>query len=68
MFLGYLLFGYALKTISASTATTLTLFEPLVAALFAVLLVGEQLAPIGWVGMVLIFVCLAVLSKTDRPK
>lgn len=68
MFLGYLLFGYALKTISASTATTLTLLEPLVAALFAVLLVGEQLAPIGWAGMVLIFVCLAVLSKTDRPK
>ncbi|WP_436897096.1 DMT family transporter [Acinetobacter gyllenbergii] len=68
MFLGYLLFGYALKTISASTATTLTLFEPLVAALFAVLLVGEQLAPIGWVGMALIFVCLAVLSKADRSK
>lgn len=68
MFLGYLLFGYALKTISASTATTLTLFEPLVAALFAVLLVGEQLAPIGWVGMALIFVCLALLSKADKPK
>lgn len=68
MFLGYLLFGYALKTISASTATTLTLFEPLVAALFAVLLVGEQLAPIGWVGMVLIFVCLTVLSKADRSQ
>ncbi|WP_038342481.1 DMT family transporter [Acinetobacter sp. A47] len=66
MFLGYLLFGYALKTISASTATTLTLFEPLVAALFAVLLVGEQLAAIGWLGMALIFVCLAVLSKPDR--
>ncbi|GAA5630830.1 hypothetical protein Acal02_01445 [Acinetobacter calcoaceticus] len=68
MFLGYLLFGYALKTISASTATTLTLFEPLVAALFAVLLVGEQFAPIGWVGMALIFVCLAVLSKADRSQ
>lgn len=67
MFLGYLLFGYALRTISASIATTLTLFEPLVAALFAVLLVGEQLAPIGWVGMALIFVCLAVLSKADKP-
>lgn len=66
MFLGYLLFGYALKTISASTATTLTLFEPLVAALFAVLLVGERLAQIGWIGMVLIFVCLAVLSKADK--
>lgn len=63
MFLGYLLFGYALNSISASTATTLTLFEPLVAALFAILLVGEQLALIGWIGMILIFVCLAVLSN-----
>ena len=68
MFLGYLLFGYALKTIPASTATTLTLFEPLIAALLAVLLVGEQLAPIGWIGMVLIFICLAVLSKTSQPQ
>lgn len=67
MFLGYLLFGYALKTISASTATTLTLFEPLVAALFAVLLVGERLALIGWIGMILIFLCLAVLSKAHQP-
>ena len=63
MFLGYLLVGYALNIISASTATTLTLFEPLVAALFAILLVGEQLALIGWIGMTLIFVCLAVLSN-----
>jgi len=68
MFLGYLLFGYALKSVPASTATTLTLFEPLVAALFAVLLVGEKLAMIGWVGMALIFVCLAVLSKADRSE
>ena len=62
MFLGYLLVGYTLNSISASTATMLTLFEPLVAALFAILLVGEQLALIGWIGMILIFVCLAVLS------
>ncbi len=63
MFIGYLLFGYGLKHIPASRAITLTLFEPLVAALLAILLVGEQLAPIGWWGMGLIFVCLALLSK-----
>lgn len=33
MFLGYLLFGFGLKTVNASKATTLTLFEPLVAAI-----------------------------------
>lgn len=63
MFLGYVLFGYGLKTVPASKAITLTLFEPLVAAVFAILLVGEQLAPIGWIGMVLISICLALLTK-----
>lgn len=63
MFLGYVLFGYGLKTVPASKAITLTLFEPLVAAVLAILLVGEQIAPIGWFGMLLISICLALLSK-----
>lgn len=65
MFLGYVLFGYGLKTISASKAITLTLFEPLVAAAFAIFLVGEKLDYIGWLGMVLIFICLIMLSRVD---
>lgn len=63
MLLGHMLFGYGLKFIPASQAITLTLFEPVVAALFAVLLVGEMLAVTGWIGMGLIFACLALLSK-----
>lgn len=65
MFLGYVLFGFGLKTVPASKAITLTLFEPLVAAMFAIVLVGEKLAPIGWIGMFLIALCLALLSKTE---
>ncbi|WP_392563676.1 EamA family transporter [Orbus wheelerorum] len=65
MFLGYVLFGYGLKTISASKAITLTLFEPLVAAAFAIFLVGEKLDYIGWLGMALIFICLIMLSRVD---
>lgn len=64
MFLGYVLFGYGLKTVPASKAITLTLFEPLVAAILAIVLVGEKLALIGWVGMILITLCLVLLSKT----
>lgn len=64
MFLGYVLFGYGLKTVPASKAITLTLFEPLVAAVLAIALVGEKLAPIGWIGMIFISLCLALLSKT----
>ena len=67
MFLGYVLFGYGLKTVPASKAITLTLFEPLVAAILAIALVGEKLAPIGWVGMIFISLCLALLSKAKDP-
>ena len=63
MFLGYLLFGFGLKTVPASQAVTLTLFEPFIAAIFAMTLVGEHLALIGWMGLALIFGCLLVLAK-----
>lgn len=65
MFLGYVLFGFGLKTVSASKAITLTLFEPLVAAILAIALVGEKVTFIGWIGMILIFLCLVLLSKKD---
>jgi len=60
MFLGYLLFGYALKQIEASTATLITLLEPAIATLLAVTIVGEIFAPVGWFGFILIFICLAL--------
>jgi DME family drug/metabolite transporter len=62
MFLGYLLFGYGLTTVSASTATTVTLTEPAVAAVLAVLVVGERLTSLGWVGLGVIAVVLVVLA------
>ena len=62
MFLGYLAFGYGLARVRASTATTLTLFEPVVAALLAVWVVGEQLAPMGWTGVGLVGACLVCVS------
>jgi DME family drug/metabolite transporter len=61
MFIAYLLFGYGLTFIRSSTVTTITLLEPLVATVLAVLVVGERLAPLGWVGLALILVGVAVL-------
>ncbi|WP_321502956.1 EamA family transporter [Breoghania sp.] len=58
MFLGYIAFGQALSRISASLATTITLFEPVVAALLAVVIVGERLPISGWTGVALIVACL----------
>ena len=62
MFLGYLLFGYGLRTTEASKATLITLIEPLVATLFAIFLIGEVFKPVGWVGMMLVSLCLLIQS------
>ena len=62
MFLGYVLFGYGLAQVPASTATTLTLIEPAVAAILAVVVVGEQLAVLGWAGLGLIGIVLVILA------
>ena len=62
MFLGYYLFGLGLKRVRPSTATTLTLIEPAVAALLAVVVVGEQLTTLGWAGLAVLAVALVVLG------
>ncbi len=51
--LGGILFVWGLRSVPAAHASTLTLLEPLVAVLLA-LVVGERLAPISWLGGALI--------------
>ncbi|ROP75803.1 DME family drug/metabolite transporter [Frigoribacterium sp. PhB107] len=66
MFVAYLLFGAGLRTVSSSRATTVTLLEPVVATLLAVLVVGERLAPPGWLGLALVLAGVAAVV-TSRP-
>ena len=66
MFLGYICFGYGLRRVQASTATTITLFEPVVAAVLAGLIVGERLPLSGWVGVALITACLVCVTMPPR--
>ncbi|KOO19089.1 membrane protein, partial [Morganella morganii] len=68
MFMGYVCFGYALARIPASTATTITLLEPVIAAVLAAIIVGEQLTTAGWAGVVLIFTCLVCITLPARRK
>ena len=58
MFLGYVAFGVALSSIPSSQATTISLFEPVIAAMLAIVIVGERLPPLGWLGVGLIIACL----------
>ncbi|MGJ8513726.1 DMT family transporter [Carnimonas bestiolae] len=66
MFIGYLCFGYGLSRVAASTATTITLIEPVVAALLAAVVLGERLTPSGWLGIAMIFLCLLIVTVPMR--
>ncbi|MFD8418069.1 DMT family transporter [Streptomyces sp. NPDC059466] len=66
MFAGYVLFGWGLTHVPASTATTLSLLEPAVAAVLAVLVVGERLPLLGWAGIALVLGCLTALTAPTR--
>lgn len=68
MFLGYLCFGYALARIRASYATTLTLLEPVVATCLAIIIVGERLSLLGWIGISLIIACLVVITVSCNQR
>jgi DME family drug/metabolite transporter len=62
MAVAYLLFTQGLRQVSAATAVSLTLAEPLTAGLLGIFVVGEQLAPIAWLGIGLLFAGLLVLT------
>ncbi len=68
MFLAYLFFAVGVRVLSSSTVTVITLLEPLVATLLAVLVVGERLDPLGWAGLALIFGGVTVLSTARQPR
>lgn len=66
MALAYLLFGYGLRVLPSSTATTIALVEPIVATLLAVLVVGERPGVVGWIGLVVVAIGIALLAA-PRP-
>ncbi len=65
----YVLFALGLARVSATTATTLSLLEPVIAAVLAVMIVGERLPATGWAGMSLIVGCLFILTApSSKPE
>lgn len=70
--LSYILFSSGLKLIPSSSAVTLSLAEPMTAALLGVFIVGEVLTGIAWVGVLLLLGGILVLTfgrkKTDSKR
>jgi len=62
MVLAYVLFGFGMRTLTASTVTVITLIEPAVATALAVIVVGERLEPLAWFGLVLLVAAVVVVA------
>jgi len=60
--LSYWLFARGLKSVPVASAVTLSLAEPLTAALLGIVLLGERLSPTALAGIPLLFAGLAVLA------
>ena len=68
MFAGYVLFGWGLARVRASTATSISLLETVVAAVLAVLVVGERLPVLGWLGAAVVLGSLFILTPRTAPR
>ena len=64
----YVLYGWGLRTIATSTAVTLTLAEPLTAAVAAAVLLGERLEVLGWIGAAVVLVGLLLTGWSATPR
>ena len=62
----YILFSTGLKRIPSSSAVTLSLAEPLTAALLSVLIVRERLDLTSWIGIVMLLGGILVLTMSGR--
>ncbi len=62
----YILFAWGLGTTRVSTATTLSLAEPMTAATLGIIILGEQVNLQAGSGLFLIFFGLAMLVWTRR--
>src|SRR5262249_59009414 len=64
--LAYLLYARGLRTTAVTTATTLGLAEPAIAALLGLTLLGERLSRTGLAGLGVLAVSLAILALPGR--
>ena len=64
--LGYLLYARGLRTTVVTTATTLGLAEPAVAAVLGLAVLGEHLTPTGFAGLGVLAVGLAIAAWPAR--
>jgi DME family drug/metabolite transporter len=66
--LGYVLYARGLRTTSVPTATTLTMAEPVVAALLGLIVLNERLSAVALAGLGLIGISLLLLVPRRKAR
>ena len=64
----YTLYGFALRHLRAPTVITLTLLEPITAALLGVVVVHESISPAGWMGIAMVLLGLGITVRTTTAE
>lgn len=64
----YVLFQHGLSGLSASTVSTLSLVEPVIATLLGVLVLREQLSSLAATGIVVVVLSLAAIGMRGAPR
>ncbi len=64
----YLLFGIGLTVLQPGHIATLNLFEPAVATVLGVLVLGESLGVVGWIGCLLVLGAIALLGVAENRR
>ena len=66
--LAYLLFGVGLRLLQPGHIATLNLFEPAVATVLGVVVLGEVLGAGGWIGCLLVLGAIALLGVVENRR
>ncbi len=66
--IAYTLFAWGLDRLTAATVSTLTLAEPLLATVLGTFVLGQSLAPVAVVGLVVLAVGILVLTLPGRGR
>ncbi len=63
----YFLYTASLKELSAGVASTLSIIEPVSAAVFSVILLSQKLSAVSIIGIMLVVVAVAMISIGESP-